>query len=142
MRDHPLILLRFQPLKTGSPVLVRATHFRICSDGTLRGPDNTIAARYFGRLWHLAQQRHALFECTGPIYLRVTHCDGRRDSIGPYASLRAAGGAIFSDDSRIGLYAACAQSSVDTTEMWEEISFVTSPMVSFTRSPDSFIKGS
>jgi hypothetical protein len=121
-----LIVLSFNPLQTGSLALVRGAYFRICSDGTLRGPDNTIAARYCDGIWHLAQRRHISFECTGPVYLRVTNGNGRRECMGPYASIRAAGGAIFVHDNCLGTHAIRGQLGSETITMWNEIAFVIS----------------
>ena len=121
-----MIILSFHPLQSGPAVLVRGAHFRICSDGTLRGPDNTTAARYVDGLWYLGQRRHVWFECAGPIYLRVTHALSRREYIGPYASIRAADGAIFSQSSCLGAHVVRAHSGSDVFETWQEVSFVTS----------------
>ena len=121
-----MIILSFRPLKTGPTVLVRWAHFRICSDGTLRGPDNTTAAHYSDGLWHLGQRRHISFECAGPIYLRVTNNDGQRECVGPYAVIRAADGAIFTHDGCLGVHVARAQLGSQTVEVWEEVSFLTS----------------
>jgi hypothetical protein len=125
-RDRKLIFLSFRPLKSGSAVLVRGTHFRICSDGTLRGPDNTTAARYFEGLWYLGQRRHMSFECAGPIYLRVITNRGQRECMGPFASIRAAGGAIFASDNCLGVHFCRAQSRVEIGEIWQEVSFLIS----------------
>jgi hypothetical protein len=121
-----LIVLSFRPLQNGSAVLVRGAHFRISPDGTLRGPDNTIAARYVDGLWHLGQRPHLSFECTGPIYLRVTHRYGRRESIGPYASIRAANGAIYTNDSCIGVHFTRVQPATDAVDTWREVSLLSS----------------
>jgi hypothetical protein len=121
-----LIFLNFRPLKSGSAVLVRGTHFRICPDGTLRGPDNTTAARYFDGLWHLGERQHMSFECAGPVYLRVMSNGGRRECMGPYASIKAAGGAIFTDDSCLGIHVLRSQSLAAMGEIWQEVSFLTS----------------
>jgi hypothetical protein len=121
-----LITLSFRPLQDGSAVLVRGTHFRICSDGTLRGPDNTTAARYLDGLWHLGQRRHISFECAGPIYLRVTNNQGRRDCIGPYAPIKAAEGAIFTRDNCLGIHISGNRYDANTIEVWHEVSFVIS----------------
>ena len=121
-----MIFLNFRPLQNGSMVLIRGAYFRICSDGTLRGPDNTISARYSDGLWHLGQTRHVSFECAGPVYLRVTNSDGRRDCTGPYAALRAADGAIYTQDSLLGVHAAHAQFAAESGDVWHEVSFVSS----------------
>src|SRR6185437_7367907 len=110
----------------GSAVLVRGAHFRICADGTLRGPDNTTAARYLDGLWHLGQRRHISFECAGPIYLRVTDHHGRRECIGPYASIRPADGAIYSHDSRLGAHVVRDHYGSELVETWQEVAFMTS----------------
>jgi hypothetical protein len=107
-------------------VLVRSAYFRICSDGTLRGPDNTIAARYFDGLWFLGQRRHASFECTGPVYLRVTDSHGRRECRGPYVTIRAEGGALYAQDNFLGMHAVRPQSAAEVDDLWREISLVTS----------------
>jgi hypothetical protein len=120
-----VITLSFRPLQSGSAVLVRAAHFRICADGTLRGPDNTTAARFLEGLWYLGQRRHTSFECTGPIYLRVTQKNGRRECIGPYAALRASDGAIFDQNSCLGRHVMRAPET-GIIELWREVSFVTS----------------
>jgi hypothetical protein len=120
------MILSFRPLQDGSAVVVRGAHFRICADGTLRGPDNTIAARYLDRLWHLGQRRHISFDCAGLVYLRVTNQRGQRECIGPYASIKAADGAIFSQDNCLGAHAVRAEFGSETVERWWEVSFLTS----------------
>ena len=107
-------------------MLVRGTHFRICSDGTLRGPDNTVAARHLDGQWQLGPRRYGSFECTGPIYLRVINNGGGRDCIGPYASIRAADGAIYAPDGCLGVHSAHTKFGTEMVEMWQEVSFVTS----------------
>jgi len=121
-----LIILSFRPLQSGSAVVVRGAHFRICADGTLRGPDNTVAARYVDRLWHLGQRRYMSFECTGAVYLRVTNRRGQRECIGPYASLRAADGAIFTEDNCLGVHAVRVEFGSESVDLWREVSFLTS----------------
>jgi hypothetical protein len=113
-------------LQSGSVVVVRGAYFRICADGTLRGPDNTIAARYSAGLWHLGPKRHTSFECAGPVYLRVTNSRGQRECLGPYASIKAADGAIYTQDGRLGVHAVRVELVSETVERWHEISFVTS----------------
>ena len=107
-------------------MLVRSAYFRICSDGTLRGPDNTIAARYFDGLWLLGQRRHVSFECTGPVYLRVTNSHGQRECSGPYVTIRAEGGALYAQDNRLGIHAVRPQFAAEVIDLWQEISLVTS----------------
>lgn len=121
-----MIILSFRPLQNGSAVVVRGAHFRICADATLRGPDNTIAARYVNRLWHLGQRQYVSFECTGAVYLRVTNRRGQRECIGPYASIRAAHGAIFAEENCLGVHAVRTEFGAETIDLWREVSLLTS----------------
>lgn len=97
-----MLTLVFRPSYGESLVLVRGTYFRICADATLRGPDNSVAASYVKGLWQLAHRQHRSFECSGPVYLRLTNRDGRRERIGPYSFVKAADGAIFSPEGHLG----------------------------------------
>jgi len=121
-----LIILNFRPLQSGPEVLVRGAHFRICSDATLRGPDNTTAARYFEGLWYLGQRRHVSFECTGSLFLRVINEYGQRECTGPYSSIKAADGRIFAQDSCLGVHGVGAHFRADGLQVWQEVSILTS----------------
>jgi len=100
-----MISLVFQPMHGESPAHVRGTYFRICRDGTLRGPDNAIVARYQDGLWQLAHRQHRLFECTGPVYVRVTRKDGRQEHVGPCGPIKASGGAVFAENACLCVHA-------------------------------------
>jgi hypothetical protein len=123
-RDRELIILTFRPLQNGLAVLIRGAHFRICADGTLRGPDNTIAARYLNGFWYLGRGRHASVECAGPVYLRVTNRRGQRECIGPFTSVRMADGAIFSTQSCLGAHMLRAESGTEPVDLWREVSLI------------------
>jgi hypothetical protein len=99
-----LIRLTFRALRGETTVISRAAYFRICTDSTLRGPDNSIAASYIDRVWHLGNRHYRGFDCTGPIFLRVTNCDGLRQQLGPFDSLRAVDGALYSHETCLGTY--------------------------------------
>lgn len=99
-----MIVLAFRPVRGESPVIVRGAYFRISADGTLRGPDNAIVARYLNGLWQLTHGRHRLFDCSGPVFLRVTNRDGTRERGGPYEFVKAAGGAVFTHDSCLAVH--------------------------------------
>ncbi len=120
-----MITLTFRPLQNGLAVLVRGAHFRICADGTLRGPDNTIAARYQDGYWHLGRGRHRSFECAGPVYLRITNSRGQRECIGPFPSVTTADGSIYSPESCLGAHAARAQSATELPDLWREVALLT-----------------
>jgi len=99
-----VITLTFRPLTSESVILVRGAYFRICADGTLRGPDNAVTARYTDGLWQLRRKPHRTLECREAVYLRVTGSNGRRECIGPYECLKVTGGAIFSNDLYLGAH--------------------------------------
>lgn len=120
-----MITLTFRPLHSESSVLVRGMHFRICADATLRGPDNAIAARYSERVWQLGARQYRSFECSGPVYLRVTNANGSREHVGPYDFIKATEGAIFTHDSCLGLHASPGDTGV-LTEIWQEIALLSS----------------
>jgi hypothetical protein len=106
-------------------ILVRGAHFRICADGTLRGPDNSVAARYLNSLWYLGHKRHGSFDCNGPILLRVTNQHGQRECMGPYDSVRAAHGTICSGDGCLGIHAGRDEPGSAMQDVWQEVSFLT-----------------
>jgi hypothetical protein len=112
-----------------SPILVRGMHFRICADATLRGPDNAVAASYSKRLWLLGSRRFRAFDCSGPVYLRVTNSDGSRGHLGPYSFIKAADGGIFTAESCLGLHATRAEAGL-SPDVWREIAFLSNATVS------------
>ena len=120
-----LITLMFHPERSDSAVLVRGACFRIHSDGTLRGPDNAVSATYTDGLWQLGPRRYQAFECAGPIYLRVTDKDGRRECIGPYDFVKVAEGAVLTHDSWLGAHATRGGLGAPV-DLWQEIAFLTS----------------
>jgi hypothetical protein len=111
-----------------SPILVRGVHFRICADATLRGPDNAIAAHYSKRLWLLGHRQYRAFECSGPVYLRVTNSDGSRSHLGPYNFIKAADGGIFTTDSCLGIHASQAEAGV-SSDVWREIALLSEAFI-------------
>ena len=115
----------FHPERADSAILVRGAYFRIRSDGTLRGPDNAVAATYTDGLWKLGPRRYQAFECAGPIYLRVTGKDGRRECIGPYDSVKVVEGAVLTHDSWLGAHATRGGLGFPV-DLWQEIAFLTS----------------
>ena len=106
-----MIILTFRPLRSESRTIVRGAFFRICADRTLRGPDNTVTATYTNGLWQVRHRPHRSFECEGEVYLRVTDCDGRQVSAGPYQSVRFSQGIIFSGEVRLGAHASADESA-------------------------------
>jgi hypothetical protein len=119
-----VITLAFRPLRSELLVLIRGAYFRICADGTLRAPDNSVTAHYADGVWLLGQRQHRTLECREAVYLRVTHRNGDRESIGPYESLTVAGGAIFSDHTYLGAHAPHPEPASAASEIWREIAIL------------------
>jgi hypothetical protein len=118
-----VITLTFRPLSAESVVVVRGSHFRICADGTLRGPDNAVTASYTAGLWQLGRRQHRMLECREAVYLRVTTSNGQRECIGPYECLKVAGGAIFSNDTYLGAHTR-GESYLPGADIWKEIALL------------------
>lgn len=118
-----MITLGFRALNGESVMLIRGVYFRICADGTLRGPDNAIAASYSDGLWRLGKKRHRMLECREAVYLRVISSDGQRECIGPYECLKAAGGNIFSNDTYLGAHSR-GESYLPEAEIWREVALL------------------
>ena len=119
-----MITLTFRPLNGESVILVRGVYFRICADGTLRGPDNAVTASFTDGLWQLGRKQHRMLECREPIYLRVTSSHGQRECIGPYEGLKVTGGAIFSNDTYLGAHTR-GESNLPQAAIWREIALLT-----------------
>lgn len=118
-----MITLTFRAQGSDSIVFVRGTYFRICADGTLRGPDNAITASYIGGIWQLGRKPHRMLECREAVYLRVTTEDGQRKCIGPYECLKVSGGSIFSHDLFLGVHTR-ADTRLQQGEIWREIALL------------------
>jgi hypothetical protein len=118
-----VITLTFRPLSGDSVILIRGVYFRICSDGTLRGPDNAVTASYTEGLWQLGRKQHRMLECREAIYLRVTAADGQRECIGPYPGVKVTGGAIFSNDTYLGAHTR-GDSYLPEAALWREITLL------------------
>jgi hypothetical protein len=118
-----MITLSFRPLNGESVILIRGLYFRICADGTLRGPDNAVTARYADGLWQLGRRQHRMLECRDPVYLRVTTSAGERECIGPYEGLKVSGGAIFSNETYLGAHTR-GEPYVSETGIWKEIALL------------------
>ena len=118
-----MITLTFRALNGESLMLVRGAYFRICADGTLRGPDNAVAASYAGGLWQLGRRRHRTLECRESVYLRVTTPDGERECIGPYESLKVTRGEIFSHDTYLGAHSG-GESHLPQVGVWSEVALL------------------
>ena len=118
-----MITLTFRPLSGESVILVRGAYFRICADGTLRGPDNAVTASYTDGFWQLGRRQNRILECREPVYLRVTTSDGQRDCIGPYECLKVTGGAIFSNDTYLGAHTR-GDSYLPQSDIWQEVALL------------------
>ena len=118
-----MITLTFRPLSGESVILVRGAYFRICADGTLRGPDNAVTASYTDGIWQLGRKQHRMLECREAIYLRVTTSGGQRECMGPYEGVKVTGGAIFSNDTFLGAHTH-GESHLAGASIWREIALL------------------
>jgi hypothetical protein len=119
-----VITLKFRAVGTESPVLARAVYFRICSDATLRGPDNSVAAIYENRHWLVGQRRFRSFDCDGPVYLRTRTDEGSLVRTGPYSFLRESEGAFYAAlDASLGIYVPGAEPDGSRVH-WREIALL------------------
>ncbi len=119
-----MITLAFRPVRSELVVLVRGAYFRICADGTLRAPDNSVTSHYADGVWLLGQRQHRTLECRQAVYLRVTDRHGNRESTGPYECLTVAGGAIFTDNTYLGAHAPSGDRASLPSEIWREIAIL------------------
>lgn len=94
-----MLTLTFYPIGGGTPAQARAIYFRFCSDGTVRGADNAVAAVCAGNQWLLGQRPYREFQCSGPVWLRLRKEHGEVPVLmGPFAWLKTAGGYLYADD--------------------------------------------
>lgn len=108
---------------SAAPMFVRGKFFRICSDGTLRGPESNVIARYSALGWLLAGRNCREFEATGPLFLRAYFADGRRVQLGPYPAVRAADGALFDRARCLGTFCINRAASPGIPE-WKEVTIL------------------
>jgi hypothetical protein len=118
-----MLMLMFRPVRSESTIMVRGAYFRICSDRTLRGPDNAVTANYVNGLWQLAQKPYRSFECEGEVYLRVTDADGRHTQMGPYPSVRVTRGAVFAGETWLGDHAGFGESDIPPG-LWNRVTLL------------------
>lgn len=118
-----MIVLTFYPVIGESRLSLRGTYFRLCSDATLRGPDNAIAASYCKGVWQLGGRRHRSFECSGPLDLRVIHGDGRNERTGPYDFIKAIDGALFTHKDYLGAFA-LPPTAASSLGLWREVALL------------------
>jgi hypothetical protein len=116
-----LITLSF--LSDTGPLFVRGAFFRICSDGTLLGPEGSLVANYTPHGWRLGDRKCREFEALGPLLLRANFADGRREQLGRYEAVRSADGALFSRGQCLGIFCMTRPSAPGTPE-WSEITLL------------------
>jgi hypothetical protein len=98
----------------------RATCFRFCADGTLRGGDNFIAATHTDNGWRLGHHLYREWECAGPVVVM-----GRRTArshavnLGPCERVRTISGKLYDGDVGIGVCLPTWEASA--AESWHEV---------------------
>ncbi|HEV2442488.1 MAG TPA: hypothetical protein VGT07_08185 [Steroidobacteraceae bacterium] len=118
-----MITLTFRALSGETVMHVRGAYFRICADGTLRGPENAVTGSYTDGLWRLGRRQYRTLECREAIYLRVTTSDGQRECIGPYECLKVTGGSIFANETYLGAHTR-REPHLPEAGIWTEIALL------------------
>jgi hypothetical protein len=108
---------------SGVPVFARGAFFRICADGTLRGPEGSLVATYGSLGWRLAGRDYREFEAIGPLFLRAHRADRRAEVMGPYEIVRAGDGALFGHGRCLGSFCANRALSPGIPE-WSEVALL------------------
>jgi hypothetical protein len=104
----------------GSPVCLRASCFRFCADGTLRGGDNSVAATRVDTGWRICRGLYKELECSGPVLVRARKTmSGATECRGPFAFVRVEAGLLLSDQGDLGIYLPTWQ--MVGTVSWHEI---------------------
>lgn len=107
----------------GVPVFARGAFFRICADGTLRGPEDSVVATYSPLGWRLGGRDYRDLEALGPLFLRACRADGRAEVLGPYDFVRAGDGALFGQGRCLGTFCTNRALSPGIPE-WSEITLL------------------
>jgi hypothetical protein len=105
------------------PVFARAAFFRICADGSLRGPEGSVIATYSPLGWRLRGRDYRDVEALGPVFLRASRTDGRAEVLGPYELVRAGDGAVFGQGRCLGTFCTNRALSPGIPE-WSEITLL------------------
>jgi hypothetical protein len=94
-----VLRLNFRSIRGDAPTLMLASCVRFCADGTLRGPDNYVIARFTDGCWLVGGRLHRELECEGPVRLRVSMNESESPRLlGPFGIVRTSGGMLYGDD--------------------------------------------
>jgi hypothetical protein len=99
-----MLTLTFRVGPADTLVTSRATCFRFCADGTVRGGDNVIAASHVDDSWRLGQRLYREWDCAGPVLLagrKTAH--GRTVAHGSYPLLKAIRGMLYAGETELGI---------------------------------------
>ncbi len=108
--------LHFRTLKGDQPTSMHAHCLRFCADGTLRGPDNCVIARYLDGGWKLGGRIHREMECDGPVRVRLVRFAMQSpDYLGPFKHLHTAAGVLYGDDTCLHVFMPGFRSQGDGT---------------------------
>lgn len=82
-----------------SPSRMLALCLRFCADGTLRGPDHCVVARYLDGFWHIGNNTHRELDCEGPVQVRIRHFPQDEPvHRGPFRRVHTSNGVLFGND--------------------------------------------
>ena len=95
----PVLRITFHAGVGASPSRMLALCLRFCSDGTLRGPDHCVVARFVDGLWQVGNSMHRELDCEGPVKVRIRHhTHDEPVHRGPFKRLHTSNGILFGND--------------------------------------------
>lgn len=118
-----VLRVTFHAGRGDTPTLMLASCLRFCADGTLRGPDNYVVARYVDGLWQIGGRAHRELDCEGPVHLRIKPFP--RDAAlvrGPFRRVHTVGGVLHGDDA--SLHVSMPGRSVQDASDCHELTFL------------------
>ncbi len=109
------------PIRPGETLAYsRASCFRFCADGTLRGGDNSIAATRVHDSWRLGHRLYRELQCGGPVLVRARRtATGAITCYGPFDLLRSTAGFLSAADAELAICLPTWEHSA--TDAWHEV---------------------
>lgn len=99
-----MLRINFRSVPGDSPTLMLAACVRFSPDGTLRGPDNYVIARFLEGCWEVAGRKFRELACEGPVRVRLK-LEEQDDPriLGPFRELHTRGGLLYGDDACLNI---------------------------------------
>jgi hypothetical protein len=94
-----MLRLSFVTLLGDPPTLLIAPFLRFSADGTLRGPDNYLLARYIEGGWQVHGKLHRDLSCEGPVRVRLNLGEILPPRLlGPFREVHTRGGVLYAEE--------------------------------------------